>query len=136
MNKDDVFDLIRDAGYGILATVDGQKPKARPMMPYLDENGNLLIATFAHKRLVGQIKVNPNIEMCFIDRKMNIARVSGQAEVKDDQDKKQLLWDNVPMLKQYFPGPDDPNFVVVEIQSDIVEAMTPQLKAPEVVSMK
>ena len=136
MNKDDVIDLIKDAGYGILATVEGDAPKARPMMPYLEEDGNLLIATFMGKRVLEQIKANPKVEICYVDRKMSFARVSGQAQVKDDKEKKELVWNNVPMLKQYFSGPEDPKFVLLEVHTGNVEAMTPQQREPDVLSLK
>ena len=51
MTKQDVIDLIKDAGYGVLATIENNQPKARPMMPYLDEEtGQLLIATYSKKK--------------------------------------------------------------------------------------
>jgi general stress protein 26 len=136
MTKDDVIDLIKDAGYGVLATADGHHPKVRPMMPYLAENGNFLIATFIGKRLVKQIKANPLVELCFIDRKMNFARISGKALQNNDYSKKQLVWDNVLMLRQYFSSLDDPNFIIIEVETDKVEVMTPQQQIPTVLSLK
>lgn len=137
MTKDDVIDLIKDAGYGVLATLDaGNQPRVRPMMPYLDESGNLLIATFRGKRVVHQIKANPTIEMCFIDRKMNFARVSGKAYLNEDSAKKQIVWDNIPMLRQYFSGPQDNDLALVEIETDKVEVMTPQQRVPIILSLK
>ena len=138
MTKDDVIDLIKDAGYGVLATVDGNVTKARHMMPYLTDEGNLIVATYAQKRVVSQINANPSVEMCFIDRKMNFARVSGNAKITDEMEKKELAWNNLPMIKQFFAGPEDPNFVIIEIDSEKVEAMTPQHEAgkPDILSLK
>lgn len=39
------------------------------------------------------------------------------------------------MLKQYFGGPDDPNFKVMDIAIVSVEASTPHQKEPETVSI-
>ncbi|MCK5214278.1 MAG: pyridoxamine 5'-phosphate oxidase family protein [Candidatus Omnitrophica bacterium] len=136
MDKQEVIDLIKDAGYGVLATVEGDTPKARPMMPYLTEEGDLLIATMAQKRVVGQIKANSRVEVCFIDRKMNFARVSGNASVSNDMENKKLIWNNVPMLRQYFSGPEDANFILVRIDTSTVETMTPQQMEPEVLKLK
>lgn len=88
MTKEEVVDLIKDAGYGVLATVDGNFPKVRPMMPYLNENGNFLLAVLPTCRTIEQITRNANIEMCFIDRKMNFARISGEAFISTDFEKK------------------------------------------------
>ncbi len=136
MTKQEVIDLIKDAGYGVLCTTDGDQPKARPMMPYLDEDHNLLLAVLGHSRTIGQIKANPKIEFCFIDRKMSFARVSGLAKVSTDLEKKEKVWNYIPMLRQYFSGPEDKNFVLIEIQTLQVEAMTPHQRTPDVLSLK
>jgi len=130
MTKDEVIDLIRDAGYGVLATVDGKIPRVRPMMPYLTEDGNLLLAVLPNCRTIAQIQANPNVELCYLDRKMNFARVSGKTTISKDLDKKTVVWDNIPMLRQYFSGPEDANFTLIEIITGEVEVMTPQLQKP------
>lgn len=136
MTRQEVIDLIKDAGYGVMSTMQGDQPKARPMMPYLDEDGNLLLAVLAHSRTITQIKANPKVEFCFIDRKMSFARISGLAKVSDDLEKKHSVWNYIPMLRQYFIGPEDTNFVLLEITTTQVEAMTPHQKEPDVLSLK
>ena len=136
MTKDEVIDLIQDAGFGCLGTSENGQPRVRPMMPYLNDDGNLLLALLSHSRTIPQIKQNPKVEMCFLDRKMCFCRVTGTAKLSDDPEKKALVWDNVPMLRQYFSGPEDANYILVEIASDSVEAMTPQQKTPDTLSLK
>jgi general stress protein 26 len=136
MNKDDVVDIIRDAGYGFLATIDGQQPRVRPLMPYFDEEFNhFLIALGPNSRAKEQIKKNANVEICFVDRTMNFCRVTGAADTSDDMDKKQCLWDNSPMMKQYFSGPEDENLTLMVVKPSQVEGMNPHLEAPEVISL-
>ena len=136
MTKQEVIDLIKDAGYGVMSTVEDGQPKARPMMPYLDEDGNFLLAVLGHSRTIGQIKVNPKVEFCFIDRKMSFARISGLAKVSTDLEKKERVWNYIPMLRQYFSGPEDANYVLIEIDTTKVEAMTPHQKKPDILSLK
>ena len=136
MNKEEVFDLIRDAGFGFLATTEGNQPHVRPMMPYLTEDGNLLLALLEQSRTIPQIKKNPLVEMCYVDRKMAFCRISGQAKISQDLEKKEVVWNNVPMLRQYFSGPQDQKFVLLEIDTNTVETMTPTQKAPNIVSLK
>ena len=60
MEKQEVIDLIRDTGFGLLATTEGDQPRVRPMMPYLDEDtGTLLIALLSHSRTIDQVKKKP-----------------------------------------------------------------------------
>jgi general stress protein 26 len=136
MTKDEVIDLIQDSGYGILATMDGDMPRARPMMPYLNEDGNLLLAVLSNSRTILQIKKNPKVEICYLDRKMCFARVSGKGKVSEDLKKKEIVWNNIPMLRQYFSGPDDEHYVLIEIETETVEAMTPHHQKPDVLSLK
>ena len=135
MTTEEAIDIIRDAGFGFLATVENGRPKVRPMMPYLTEDGELLLAMLNRSRVIPQIKMNPFVEVCFVDRKMWYARVSGEAKITNDIAKKQIVFENVPMLRQYFAGPEDPNYHLAVITISSVEAMTPHGRAPEQISI-
>lgn len=134
MNKEEAIDLLRDAGFGYLATVEGDQPRVRPMMPYLvEDEKRLLMAFLGRSRSIAQIKKNPRVEFCFVDRKMCYCRVAGHAKISTDIDKKTILWDNIPMLKQYFGSPADPNFILAEMSIEWAEAMTPHQKTPDII---
>ncbi|MFA5260179.1 MAG: pyridoxamine 5'-phosphate oxidase family protein [Candidatus Omnitrophota bacterium] len=135
MTKEEIFDLIKDAGYCILATIEQNKPKARPMMPCLTEDGELLLACLAHCRTINQIKNNPNVELCYLDRMMRFARVSGKAALSENKERKEYVWNNIPMLRQYFIGPDDTNFILVVIKIENIEVMTPQQRDPQSITL-
>lgn len=136
MTKEEVIDLMRDAGFGLLATTEGQQPHVRPMMPYLsDDNKELLLAILGRSRSLAEVEKNPQVEVCFVDRKMWYARVTGKAKISQDKDKKEVLWNNIPMLRQYFGSMDDPNFKLMVISIDKVEAMSPHQKQPETIDL-
>ena len=134
MNKEEVIDLIRDAGFCLLATAEDKQPRVRPMMPYLSDDHQLLVALLGRSRTIRQVKKNPRVELCYVDRKMWYCRIAGTAVISVDAEKKEMLWNNIPMLKQYFGGPEDPNFVLMVIDINEVEAMTPHQKEPETIS--
>ncbi len=134
MTKEEVIDLIRDTGFGFLATAEDSQPRVRPMMPYLTDDNRLLVALLGRSRTIDQVKANPQVEICFVDRKMWYARITGKAQISDNPESKQVLWDSIPMLKQYFGGTEDPNFHLMEIDITHVEAMTPHQKNPESVA--
>ena len=136
MTKEEVVDLIRDAGFGFLATTEGDHPRVRPMMPYLTDDGKVLIALLPRSRSLSQIKKNPLVELCFVDRKMWYCRITGKASIKEDLSVKETLWTHIPMLKQYFGGVNDPNFQAVQIEIQDAEAMTPHQKSPEKINLK
>ena len=136
MNKQEVIDLIKDTGYGCFSTLEGNQPRVRPMLPYLTDEGNLLLAVLSRSRTIEQVKKNPQVEMCYIDRKMCYARLTGKAKISNDMEKKELTWNNIPMLRQYFSGPGDPNFVLIEVETTQAEAMTPHQPDPSIINFK
>ncbi len=135
MTKEEVLDLIKDAGFGYLATIEGDQPRVRPMMPHLTDDGKLLIALLSRSRTIQQVKDNPQVEVCFVDRKMWYCRVTGKGTITENLENKTILWNNIPMLKQYFAGPEDENFMLLEIEIQELEAMTPHQKKPEIVEV-
>ena len=135
MNKEEAIDIVRDAGFGFLATTEGNQPHVRPMMPYLTEEGELLLALLGRSRTIPEIKANPKVEVCYVDRKMWYCRVTGTAVISNDLAKKQIVFENVPMLRQYFAGAEDPNYHLAVIQIKSVEAMTPHSRLPEQIAL-
>ena len=135
MTTEEAIDIIRDAGFGFFATTEGDQPHVRPMMPYLTDEGELLLALLGRSRTIPQIKANPNVEVCFVDRKMWYCRVTGTAVITDDLQKKSVVFENVPMLRQYFAGAEDPNYHLAVITIKNVEAMTPHGRLPENISI-
>ena len=131
LTKEQAIDIIRDAGFGFFATAESSQPRVRPMMPYLTEEGELLLAMLGRSRTIAQIKANPHVEICFVDRKMWYCRVTGTAVISNDLSKKQIVFENVPMLRQYFAGPEDVNFHLAVITITALEAMTPHSRLPE-----
>jgi len=135
LTKEQALDIISDAGSGFFATTEGDQPRVRPMMPYLTEEGDLLLAMLGRSRTIEQIKANPKVEICFVDRKMWYCRVTGTAKISTEISQKQLVFENVPMLRQYFAGPEDANFHLAHIKITSVEAMTPHSRLPESISL-
>jgi len=136
MTSQEIFDLIKDSGFGFLATTEGKQPRVRPMMPYLTEDGNFLFALLPQSRTIKQVQENPLVEICYVDRKMWLCRVSGKAKINQELEKKKMVWSNVPMLRQYFSGPEDANFILMELTSETIEAMTPAMRSPEKINFK
>jgi uncharacterized pyridoxamine 5'-phosphate oxidase family protein len=131
MTKEEAIDIIRDAGFGFLSTMDGDQPRVRPMMPYLAEDNELLLALLGRSRTIEDIKKNPRIEICFVDRKMSYCRIVGKAQISTDPQKKELVFNVIPMLRQYFSSPQDPNLVLAIIAIERIEVMTPYQSSPE-----
>ena len=134
MTKNDALDIMQDAGFGFLATSDGNQPCVRPMMPYLTDDNELLLALLGRSRTIEHVRANPNVEFCFVNRQMAYCRITGSARISTDAEKKLQVFTAIPMLRQYFAQPEDPNFVLVQIEIKKMEAMTPHQKNPETIT--
>jgi len=86
------------------------------MMPVLLDDGRLLAATFGHMKKIGQIAKNPKIEICFVDRKLSHCRYEGLAKISNDISLKEELWNRQMMLRSFFSGPEDQNYVLLVIE--------------------
>lgn len=135
MTKNEALDIMQDAGFGFLATIDGDQPCVRPMMPYLAEENELLLALLGRSRTIEHVRISPKVEFCFVDRKMSYCRIKGVGTITTDVEKKMTVFNAIPMLRQYFSQPQDPNFVLVSVTITQIEAMTPHQKSPEYISL-
>jgi general stress protein 26 len=115
MSFEIVKQMVLDAGMGYLATVDGDQPRVRTMIPILKDDGRLLMATFSNTKKLGQIAKNSKVEICFVDRKLSHCRIEGRASVSGDQALKEELWNKQLMLRQFYSGPEDPNFILIVV---------------------
>ncbi|MFH1287901.1 MAG: pyridoxamine 5'-phosphate oxidase family protein [bacterium] len=120
MALDDVKQMIKDAGLGYMATLEGNEPRVRPLMPAMFNDGTILAATAKGSPKLAQLEKNNHYEMCFIDKKLSQVRIRGQVTLSDDIKKKEWLANAVPMLRSYFPTADDPNYVLMELKPEKV----------------
>ncbi|MDP8266761.1 MAG: pyridoxamine 5'-phosphate oxidase family protein [Candidatus Aceula meridiana] len=116
--------LVKNAEFGFLATTEANQPRVRPVAPYLTDDNKLLLALFSHRRSIGQMKENPLVEICFVDRKMAYCRITEKAEIVNTPKSKKIMWNNSSMLRQYFSGHEDSNFCSVKLEIVAAEVMS------------
>ena len=123
MSLEQVKEIINDAGMMFVATEDNDQPRVRPMMSILTDSNTILTSTFKPARKMAQIKNNPKVEVCFVDKKLDHCRIEGAIAISQDKPKKEFLFNNVPILRQFFASSDDPNFILLEITPSRIEMM-------------
>lgn len=83
MNKKEILDFISKNNIGWLATVEGKAARVRGMDTFrADENG-LIFYTDKSKNVYKQIIKNPDIEVCYFAKGLQV-RVRGKAELVED----------------------------------------------------
>lgn len=127
--------LFNQPVVSVLATVteDGA-PWARYVVPFMDPDMNLWVATYCGSRKVAQIGADPRVHLACgattLEETRAWVQVEGTAQVLDDAATKKAMWQE--MLAQYFDGPDDPNYCVIKITPGRMEYGTMGSAEPEV----
>ncbi len=111
----EVQEFLKSAGVYYLATVDGDKPKVRPLGTAEIFEDHLYIQTGKKKDVFKQIEANPYVEIsAFKDGKW--IRVSGKLIADDRLEAKKDMLDKNPSLRAMYSENDD-NTIVLYFES-------------------
>lgn len=133
--KQKIFEAAKDFQLINFASIteDG-KPWVRYVMGKADENLGFRFCSSLSARKIGQIKKNPNVHICFGSKDLETAKhyiqVEGLAEVTTDKAEKKSFW--FDQLKNYFSGPDDPDYCIIIVRPSRIEFGTMGNRTPEV----
>lgn len=106
-----------------LATIDGSTPRVRPVSPVRTEGFTVYVANLRSYHKTGEIAVNPNVELCYLDDGHNQVRLTGTAEVLTDGALLEAIWNSNPLLRHYLGTPDNPQLIVYRITPSRVRYM-------------
>ncbi len=109
--------VIRKAKFPQLATIDGDRPRLRPVSPVrVDaDTFTIYVANLRSYHKTNEIAANPNVELCYLDDQHDQVRISGTAKLLDDETIKQEIWDSNPLLTQYLGTIDNPELIIYKI---------------------
>ncbi|MGD6855172.1 pyridoxamine 5'-phosphate oxidase family protein [Bacillus infantis] len=122
--KDKVLKILEDNKIGTLATVKSNKPHTRYMTFFNDEL-KLYTATSKETDKTEEIEENPNVHILIGYDGEGLGdeylEIEGRASVNASEELKEKVWND--HLKPWFDGPNDPNYIVLEIQPTDVRVM-------------
>ncbi|VAX34464.1 hypothetical protein MNBD_NITROSPIRAE03-877 [hydrothermal vent metagenome] len=133
--KQRIFDAAGEMQLINFATIteDG-KPWVRYVMGKADKELVFRFCTHLNSRKVAQIRKNPNVHISLgvsnLETARNWLQVEGTAEVSTDKAEREAFW--FDDLKNYFTGPDDPNYCIVITKPSRIEFGTMGNMPPEV----
>jgi len=116
MSLEMVKSLMKEVGWGFLATSDGNKVGVRPVGSCVWMGSELWAATSEGSDKIMQLRKVPNAEYCFIDKEGKHVRIEGSCIISTNNDDKLKLYEAVPILKNYFKDPADPKYVVIRMK--------------------
>lgn len=107
--------VMRADRFPMLATLDGDQPRLRPVSPVRTERFTVFVANLRSYHKTVEIEANPKVELCYLDEGHNQVRLTGRAEAVTDAELLKELWDANPLLRQFLGSLDNPELIVYRI---------------------
>jgi general stress protein 26 len=106
-----------------LATVDGDRPRVRPVSPVRTDGFTVYVANLRSYGKTGEIAANPAVELCYLDEQHDQVRISGRAEIVTDRALLEAIWADNPLLRHYLGTIDNPELLVYRVMPERVRFM-------------
>lgn len=112
----------------VLATVDAEgAPRMRWMGALVEDPQTpwtFYLACGVGSRKLQELAQNDHAELLFSQtERWHVASLSGTAEAVDSPELRQLLWDSVPGMRQYYSGVDDPKMAIIRFTTRCMEVL-------------
>ena len=115
--------VLNSDRFPYLATMDGDQPRLRPVSPVLTEGFTVYVANLRSYQKTAEIVANPKVELCYLDAEHDQVRITGVANVLEDRERLQQIWDSNPLLRNYLGSIDNPELIVYRIDPSQVRFM-------------
>jgi general stress protein 26 len=106
---------MQQAKFPMLASMDGDQPRVRPVSPVSTTGFTAFIASFRSSHKTGELEDNAKVELCYMSDKHDQVRITGIAERVMERDVVQGIWDANPLLRSYLVAVDNPEFMLYRI---------------------
>lgn len=109
------LDAVAKDKFPMMATVEGDAPRVRPVSPVRTEGFVVHVASMRSSDKTAQIEANPNVELCYLTQDHDQVRISGAAIRETNPSVRQEIWDANPLLRAYLKSIDNPEFVLYRV---------------------
>lgn len=115
--------LVKKVKFPLLATMDGDQPRVRPVSPVRTEGFTVYVANLKSYGKTSEIEKNPKVELCYLDEDHNQVRITGEATVVADRMLLEDIWKSNRLLQHYLGSIDNPELIVYRITPNRVRFM-------------
>ncbi len=127
INPEDVpqlaSELVKKIRFPMLATIDGNQPRVRPVSPVRTDGFTVYVANLKSYGKTAELEKNSNVELCYIDEDHNQVRITGVATIVTDRNLLQDIWNTNRLLQHYLGSIDNPELIVYKIIPNRVRFM-------------
>ncbi|RDW15991.1 pyridoxamine 5'-phosphate oxidase family protein [Oceanobacillus chungangensis] len=134
--KATIENILDNSSVGTMATVQHNKPHSR-YMTFIRNGLNLYTATNKETHKIEEIEGNPFTHILlgyegegFGDE---YVEYEGKVKITDSKELKKELWN--PYLENWFDGPNDPNYVILEITPIQISLMNKNGVEPKILEL-
>jgi general stress protein 26 len=131
-----IENILENGTVGTMATVQQNKPHSR-YMTFSSDGLNLYTATDKDTHKVEELEKNPYTHILLGYEGEGIGdeyvEYEGKVHISDNEELKKKLWN--PNMQHWFDGPEDPNYIVLEIEPEQISLMNKQDLDPKVLEM-
>lgn len=103
---------MKRAKFPMLATVEGDQPRLRPVSPVKTDGFTVYVANLRRYAKTAQLAANPKAELCYTDEDHHQVRITATASIVTDAGLLKEIWDGNPLLRAYLRTPDNPELVI------------------------
>jgi general stress protein 26 len=107
--------VMRASRFPLLATMDGDQPRLRPVSPVRTDGFIVYVANLRGYHKTGEIAANPKVELCYLDAQHDQVRITGTATILVERALLQEIWEANPLLRRYLGTIDNPDLIVYRI---------------------
>jgi len=125
--RNEVAGLFTETQVAHLATVDGEKPRLRPVT-LIHLNGKFYVATGMENAKVEQLRENPRAEFCILlgeGEDQGSLRAECTTRIVEAPKVRKEIFDRIGFLREFWEAPDDPSYVLFELKPSAYQYMKP-----------
>ncbi|WP_395737765.1 pyridoxamine 5'-phosphate oxidase family protein [Prosthecobacter sp.] len=100
------------AKFPMLATVDGDQPRLRPVSPVRTDGFTVYVANLRRYNKTHELAANSKAELCYKDEQDNQVRITARAEVLTERPLLEEIWASNPLLRAYLGSIDNPELII------------------------
>jgi general stress protein 26 len=116
-------ELVKKVRFPLMATVEGDQPRVRPVSPVRTEGFTVYVANLKSYGKTNELKANAKVELCYVDDDHNQVRLTGTASTVTDRALLEDIWNSNRLLQHYLGSIDNPELIIYKITASRVRYM-------------
>jgi general stress protein 26 len=117
------LETMRLAKFPMLASLDGDQPRLRPVSPVKSAGFTVWVASMRSSGKTAELERNSRVELCYLAENHDQVRITGTAQTVTARNERLEIWNTNPLLRAYLTSPDSPDFVLYRVSPSRVRFM-------------